>query len=141
MLAVLDTNVLVSGLARFEASATFAVVRTMGKAWDLAITPLIFLEYEDVLCRESIRHLTGLTTHEVKDVLNYIAYAGLQTSIFYSWRPNLADECDDKFVECAVAARANYLITGNIRHYRNIDLGPFEFDVVTPREFLRVLSV
>ncbi len=73
MPAVLDTNVLVSGLARYEASATFGVVQAMGRKWDLAITPAIFLEYEDVLGREGIRRLTGLTTREVTHVLDYMA--------------------------------------------------------------------
>jgi predicted nucleic acid-binding protein len=141
MLAVLDTNVLVSGLARYDGSATYAIVRTMGKAWDLAITPAVFLEYEDVLHRDAIRRLTGLSTHEVKQVLDYIAQAGLQTSIYYAWRPNLVDEGDDKFVDCAVAAGADYLVTGNVRHYRNPELGPFDFKVVTPREFLAVLNL
>lgn len=141
MLAVLDTNVLVSGLARYEASATSAVVRTMGSEWDLAITPAIFLEYEDVLHREAVRRLTGLSMTEIKQVLNYIADVGLRTCVFSSWRPNLVDEGDDKFVDCAVAARADYLITGNVRHYRYMQLGPFEFDVVTPREFLRILNL
>jgi len=141
MLAELDTNVLVSGLARYEGSATYAVVRTMGKGWDLAITPAVFLEDEDVLHRDAIRRLTGLSTHEVKQVLDYIAQAGLQTCIYYAWRPNLVDEGDDKFVDCAVAAGADYLITGNVRHYRNPELGPFGFRVVTPREFLDVLNL
>jgi hypothetical protein len=95
MLAMLDNNVLASGPARYEGSGTYAVVRTMGKVWDLAITPAVFLEYEDVLHRDTIRRLIRLSTGEVKQVLDYIAQAGLQTCIYYVWRPNLIDEGDD----------------------------------------------
>lgn len=137
---MLDTNVLVSGLARYEVSATFGVIQAMGRKWDLAITPPIFLEYEDVLGREGIRRLTGLTTRELTHVLEYIAYVGLRTCISYSWRPNLVDESDNKFVDCAVASGADYLLAGNVKHYRKMDLGPFEFEVVTPREFLKTLG-
>jgi putative PIN family toxin of toxin-antitoxin system len=140
MLVVLDTNVLVSGVCRYEGSATYAVVQTMGREWDLAITPAIFLEYEDVLYRKGIRRLTGFDVSDVTHVLNYVAQVGLRTSIFYSWRPNLVDESDNKFVDCAVASSADYLVTGNVKDYRATGLGPFEFDVVTPRQFLKILG-
>jgi predicted nucleic acid-binding protein len=44
-----------------------------------------------------------------------------------------ADETDNRFLECAISAGADYIITGNARHF------PERFEsirIVTPREFL-----
>ena len=43
------------------------------------------------------------------------------------------DESDNRFLECAAASRANYLITGNAKHF------PETFEqarIVTPRQFI-----
>jgi len=134
---VLDTNVLVSGLARYRNSAACAVVRSMGKYWDLAITPSIFLEYEEVLSRPTIRKLTRLTAYETATVLDTIGVLGLHTAVYYSWRPNLLDERDNKFIDCAVSADVDYLVTGNARHFRSMELGPFDFEIVSPSQFVK----
>ena len=137
MRVVLDTNVLVSGLVRRRGSPADAVVRSMGKHWDLAITPSIFLEYEEVLYRPNIRELTRLTANETATVLNYIVIIGLHTAVYYSWRPNLLDERDNKFIDCAVSADVDYLLTGNARHFRSMELGPFDFEIISPRKFVK----
>jgi len=138
--AVLDTNVLISGLCRYEGAASYRIVQSMGVEWALALTPAIFLEYEAVLSRENIRSLTRLSRAEVKHVLDYVAHVAEQSTTYYTWRPNLRDESDNMFVDCAVVARADYIITGNKRHFTVAELGPFEFEVVTPAEFARSLS-
>jgi putative PIN family toxin of toxin-antitoxin system len=136
-LAVLDTNVLVSGLCRYDGSATHAIVSSIGVVWDLAITPSVFLEYEEVLLRPAIRRLTGLSRRQTLVVLDYLAQQGLRTTVAYTWRPNLCDETDNKFVECAIASGAEYLVTGNTRDFRAAELGPFAFTVIGPAEFAR----
>jgi predicted nucleic acid-binding protein len=136
MLAVLDTNVLVSGLCRFEGSATYEVVRSMGIHWDLAITPAVFLEYQDVLLRPGVRRLTGLSGKETERALRYIAMMGLQFSQSYLLRPNLLDESGNMFVECAVTSGADCLVTGNVRDFRQGELGPYGFEIIEPRRFL-----
>jgi len=135
--AVLDTNVLVSGACRYIDSDTYEIVRTMGVKWNIAMTPQIFLEYQDVLLRPRIRKLTGLSVSETEEILDYIACISEKTTTFYSWRPNLSDESGNKFVDCAVACRAGFIVTGNRRHFDCPDLGPFAFQVVGPREFVK----
>ena len=115
----------------------YAVVRSMGKEWDLAITPSIFLEYEAVLYRPHIRKLTRLNANETTTVLNYIAIIGLRTAVYYSWRPNLLDERDNEFIDCAVSADVDFLVTGNARHFRSLELGPFDFEIVSPSQFAK----
>ena len=44
-----------------------------------------------------------------------------------------SDPGDNQFLECAEAAHANYLVTGNIRHFPDIWK---DTRIVTPREFI-----
>ncbi len=45
------------------------------------------------------------------------------------------DETDNRILECAVEAKADVLVTGNLKHIR--PLASFQgIDIVTPREFL-----
>ena len=139
LLAVLDTNVLVSGLCRYPGSATFEIVRTMGRFWQLAVTAQIFHEYEDVLRRPRIRKVTGLRPQEVDAVLDYIAQVGQETTTYYYWRPNLPDESDNKFVECAVSSCADYIVTGNRAHFVRSELLRSGLRLSPPRSFSRFL--
>jgi predicted nucleic acid-binding protein len=49
-----------------------------------------------------------------------------------------ADPADNKFLECALESKADYLITGNIRHF------PFkkfhDTQVITPKDFIDLLG-
>ena len=137
--AVLDTNVLVSGLCRYFGSDTYEIVRAIGVKWNLAATPQIFLEYQDVLLRSRIRKLTGLSVSDTERILDYIADVAEKTSTYYSWRPNLPDESDNKFVDCAIACQAKFIVTGNRRHFDCSELGPFLFLVVGPCEFAELI--
>jgi uncharacterized protein len=44
-----------------------------------------------------------------------------------------SDPDDDMFSECAQAAEAHYLVTGNVKHFPATWLGT---RIVTPREFV-----
>ena len=48
-----------------------------------------------------------------------------------------SDPDDDKFIECADAARADYLITGNRRHFPAFWKGT---KIITPREFIALAA-
>ena len=48
-----------------------------------------------------------------------------------------ADPDDDIFLECAQAARAAYLVTGNLKHFPVTWLGS---RIVTARRFLEIMS-
>jgi predicted nucleic acid-binding protein len=46
------------------------------------------------------------------------------------------DEADNRFLECAVAAGADFIVTGNAKHF------PVRFEnirIVTPREFVGLI--
>jgi len=56
-------------------------------------------------------------------------------SLYFLLRPNLIDEKDNLFYECAFASNSEYLITSNIKHFKSTELKGFQFNIVTPGEF------
>ena len=89
-------------------------------------------EYEEVLARTSL----GLKPEQIKKFLRMLR------RIFFMANPAkqveaASDPDDDKFLECALKARADYIVTGNLRHF------PPRFQdirVVSPRQFLSIVA-
>ena len=126
---ILDTNIVVSATLRSgglpEAVFNLAVDRVV----QLCISEPIMAEYEEVLLRPRFKiHPDKLTT-----ALARIREAGLLVT---PTKPvTVASDPDDNiFLECAAAAKAQYLVTGNQGHF------PPEVweqtQIVTARQFL-----
>ena len=106
----------------------------LGK-FDLAISHPILNEYEEIVARLAVRYPTKQPT----DWLSAIKQAGhlylplpLPTSV--------ADIDDEMFIECAVASRADYLVTGDKGHLlilKQVSGIP----IVAASDFLRLLGV
>lgn len=129
---VVDTNVLVAGL-RSRRGAAFRLLSILNDArWQINLSVALLLEYEEVLKRESV--VLQLSYEDVDQVVNALASISNRRAIAYSWRPLSHDADDDFLVELAMNARADHIITYDLRHLRVLrELG---FSVVTPREFL-----
>ena len=113
MRVVLDTNVLVSGLLKPEGNERRVLrLGLSATRMTLLLSPAIMREYEAVLPRPRLK----LTASDVSQTLSAIRAAG-------EWvEPNLTlrvtkDEPDNRFLECAVAGQAAYMVTGNARHF------------------------
>ncbi len=138
---VLDTNVLVAGACRHELSLAYQVlIAVLDRRIPLMLTEGITAEYEDVLARPSIRKLTGLTVKQNTDLILELISLSHQTQLHFSWRPNLLDEADNKFIEAAVAATA-IIITYNVRDFARSDLVKHGWDVMTPIEFTTLYNL
>ena len=66
------------------------------------------------------------------------AYIGKIFEIYFLLRPNLKDEKDNKIVELAVTSQSNYLITSNIRDFKNAELKYEQLKIITPSEFVKM---
>ena len=113
MRVVLDTNVLVSGLLKPEGNERRVLrLGLSATRMTLLLSPAIMREYEAVLPRPRLK----LTASDVSQTLSAIRAAG-------EWvEPNLTlrvtkDEPDNRFLECAAAGQAAYIVTGNARHF------------------------
>jgi putative PIN family toxin of toxin-antitoxin system len=129
---VLDTNIIVSALLQPLGPPAQVFLLALGGSVQLCISGNVFAEYEEVIHRPRLRRAESVTAA----ALHAIRETGLWV------RPTAtvqacADPDDDIFLECAQAAEANYLVTGNIK-----DFPPAWLDtrVVTARRFLEILS-
>lgn len=132
---VLDTNVLVAGACRHEGSLAYRVLMAvLSGQVPLMLTEGIVAEYADVLGRLAVRRLTGLTVKQNADLISDLISLSHQTQLHFSWRPNLLDEADNKFIEAAIAATA-IIVTYNVRDFAQLDRVKHEWDLMTPLEF------
>jgi len=125
---VIDTNVLVSALLTSgglpEAVINLAI---SGEVRWFASEPVL-TEYEAVLKRPRLAIDSGKAADAMARIRAAVSIVSPPMRIAES-----SDPGDNQFLECAEAARAHYLITGNIRHFPDIWK---ETRIVTPREFI-----
>jgi putative PIN family toxin of toxin-antitoxin system len=112
MIMVLDTNVLVSGILR-PFSRPADVLRLVSRgAITVAYDLRILTEYREVLSRPKF----GFSRDSVEAFLEQIEEDGLGVAALpLTFR--LPDPGDEPFLEVALAAPAEALVTGNKRHY------------------------
>ena len=129
MRVVLDTNVLVSGLMSPHGPPATVVDLVGSGTLRVCFDGRILEEYHDVLARPRL----GLESADVETVLARLASNGIRVAP----RPVdtvLPDPDDQPFLEVALAAEADYLVTGNQRHFpADLCRG---IAVVTPRGFV-----
>lgn len=129
---VLDTNVLVSALLKNRSLPAFILALVRRKQVALCLSKEIFAEYEGVLNRDKF----GLIRKEVGQLLVNLKKEALWVVPKERIDTIVQDPEDNKFIECACEAGADYLITGNTRHF------PFKkfrtIKIVSPREFIEV---
>jgi putative PIN family toxin of toxin-antitoxin system len=131
---VLDTNVLVSGLWSPFGPPGNIVGRVAAGTLKLLLDERIFGEYREVLARGRFGFDPGL----VESILLQIEAAG-EFVLAQPLPERLPDPKDAPFLEVAFEARADFLVTGNLRHFpARLRLG---VAVVSPRDFLEALRV
>ena len=135
MIVTLDTNVIFSALYS-KTGASHQILRLIleGKI-KLALSSQVYFEYCDVLTRPNNIAQLALTREEIEATLDLLALLAQNHKIYFLLRPNLVDEDDNLFYECAFASESDYLITSNVKHLSQGELKGFGFQVVTPRRF------
>ena len=128
---VADTNVLFSALAFSRQSPPARVLElARSGAFDLFLSSFILQELEGLL-------RTKVDWEEPALLALRRRLAGLATIIRPRVRLQVVTrvEADNRILECAVAAGAHVLVTGNLKDLRT--LGTFRgIAILTPREFL-----
>ncbi len=129
---VIDTNVLVSaalkpnGLQR----TVFLLATTKPARW--YVSRPILEEYATVLARPELKIRKSLRLQFIQLIKNRTY------SVAPSRLPQLTTDPDDNiFLECADAARADYLVTGNQRHFPRFWK---KTKVINSREFLDIIA-
>jgi putative PIN family toxin of toxin-antitoxin system len=132
---VLDTNVLISALLRRHSPPALIVSLILQGDCKLCLSHDIFTEYKDVLARDKFKQLNRANIERLLSVLKYHALWVEPHTL----ADNLVKDAADKmFLECALAAEADFIITGNKKHFPS---GCFKGSkIVDPRGFLNRLA-
>jgi putative PIN family toxin of toxin-antitoxin system len=126
--AVFDTNVLVAAFVT-EGLCSKILMRGRKRQFHLIVCPIILREFEDVLIKKFFA-----SRNEVRSALEIVS-----ETIHRIVRPSetvqgiCRDPDDDAILACALAAGADYLVTGDadllaLKTFRGIR-------IITPREF------
>jgi len=132
--AVIDTNVLVSAMissAGNEALLLMAINQGLVTPY---FSPEILNEYRDVLLRPRF----GFPAKEVDALLDMLRRRGNlldQVPVTHA----SPDPDDDKFIACALAGEADFLVTGNKRHFPQTL--PAGASIVNAAELLEVITL
>ena len=138
MKVVVDTNVMVAALLGKEAATARQVIEL---ALQDKITPLmadtLFNEYLDVISRDEVMQKCPFDEDERMEFLSAFLACCQWCKIYFGWRPNLQDEGDNHLIELAVAGGAKYIVTTNVRDFKNGELLFDGLNIVTPQQFIK----
>ena len=132
MRAVLDTNVIISGLLSPKGNARLILAMAFARKFDLIMSAELFVEYERVIRRPKFR----FRLDEIEEALTELRRVGELVEPIQHVSES-SDEADNRFLECAEIGSADYLVTGNTSHFPK-KWGKTQ--VVTIRRFLEVLT-
>ena len=126
----MDTNVIASAFrSRNGASNALLRLAAEGRVTMLCSTAL-FLEYESVLSRDSMREVTGQTLQDVAAAMAGLAELAEPVDVTFLARPMLPDPDDEMVLEAALNGGADAIVTHNSRHFQFAHTSGI--DVVSP---------
>lgn len=135
MLYVFDTNIWVAAL-RSRRGASFLVLSALSRGLvSGAVSEALFLEYDDVLRRDTNLKKFWANDSEVDVILAMLASNLMPVPIYFTWRPQLSDPDDERVLDCAVNARADAIVTFNAQDFLPA-ARKFGLDVIRPQELL-----
>jgi uncharacterized protein len=129
---VIDANIVVSAPLKPEGLQRTVLLLALNKPARLYVSRPILEEYRTVLARPEFQIRKALRQQFLQLILNRTRFVSPVRQLRITADPN-----DNIFVECADAARADYLVTGNVRHFPHFWK---RTKIITSREFLSVVS-
>ena len=130
--AVYDTNIIISAALSPSGIPSSLLALAFDGTVLLYVSPVILEEYTEVLHRPKFELSEQVITRLMRKITEAAVLVHPTRTISVS-----PDESDNRFLECAQAAGAAYVGTGNKRHF------PFpEFEgikIVSPAEFAAIL--
>lgn len=129
---VIDTNVVVSAVLKPEGLQRTVVLLAMAKPARWYVSEEIVAEYAAVLARPEFKIRRSLRQQLMQLIKNH-AHVVTPSRV----QQVTSDPDDNIFIACADAARADYLVTGNQRHFPKFWK---KTKVISSSEFLSVLA-
>ncbi len=129
---VLDTNIIVSAALKPDGLQRTVLLLAMTRPARLYVSTPILSEYRIVLSRREFKIRKGLRQQFLQQIENSSHLISPSRKIQVTIDPD-----DNIFLECADAARADYLVTGNLRHFPRFWK---QSKIVTSREFVTLIA-
>jgi putative PIN family toxin of toxin-antitoxin system len=129
---VIDTNVLVSAAIKPAGLQRTVLLLAITKPARLYMSQTIFAEYSEVLARPELRIRKGLRHQLLQLIRNHGHFVAPTRRLEVTHDPN-----DNIFLECADVARADYLVTGNVKHFPRFWK---KTKLITTREFISLVA-
>ena len=132
MTVVLDTGVVISALVNKKGSAAKILSLIFDGNIKILYDNRILFEYKEVLSKKNF----GFNFDLINDPMHFIRQEGTFNEATFNTLDYPAvkfhDEGDKKFYEVYKAGEADYLITGNRKHF------PEENTILIPGEFIKI---
>jgi putative PIN family toxin of toxin-antitoxin system len=129
---VIDTNIVVSAALKPDGLQRTVLLFAITRPARLYVSDAIIAEYREVLSRPDLKIRRGLRLQLLQLIKNHSQLVSPARPLHVA-----KDRGDDKFLECADAARADYLVTGNQRHFPRFWK---KTTVITSREFISIVA-
>lgn len=134
MKVVIDTNVIVSALLSPYSYSSQVLRSVLTKKIDIALDSRIISEYREVLMRPKF----DFELDNVKIITDYL-YDIAEKVIAPPVSISLPDPDDKMFYEVAISSNAEYLITGNKKHFPKSICK--DIKIISPKEFCELTKI
>jgi len=129
---VVDTNIVVSAALKPDGLQRTVILLAITKPARLYLSTAILAEYRDVLSRPEFQIRKGLQQQLLQLIGKRARFVAPARRLLVT-----SDAGDNIFLECADAARADYLVTGNTRHFPRFWK---KTKIITSREFVSLVT-
>jgi uncharacterized protein len=138
--AVLDSSVLVSAFLTPHGSVVRLLREPVRSHYELCLSEAILTETAEVLLSKSrLRRLVAYADADVHDYIRWLLMEAEMVSNLPALHVVAADPKDDPIIATAVAAKADYLVTGDRAHL--LPIGQYQgIRILSPRAFLEILQ-
>jgi hypothetical protein len=139
MRVVLDANVFISAVIPDQGSPAEILRRWEGREFDLVISPSILEEVRRVIHYPKIQERYRLPEDAVQNLLALLRNQTILVEPQVALENLDRDPDDDRYLECAVAGSADYIVSGDA-HLLNLE--SYEgIEILSPTAFLALLRM
>jgi len=139
MIVVLDTNVIISSVLSSKGPPAEMISRWDSDEFEIATSPALLDELERALHYDRISRRFKEPQAKIEALLNRLRGAATVVDPDFTLHVVQDDPDDDRVLECALAAGAAYIVSGDEHLLR---LKEYQGTIVlTPREFVALLKL
>lgn len=135
---VLDTNVLVSALMNPHGTPAQIIDYVFENKIRLFISPPIVEELERILNYPKLMKRHGLEREKLKEFISDLLSIMLLIEGEETIEVIMEDPSDNKYLSCALNAKADFIISGDVHLLRLGEYGGIQ--IVTPAQFLEIME-